>query len=78
MPTCFGWPDSSRRNGHPHQTLDPDTDSCAKTLLERFHVEPSQLPIVLCPNGQMLRNPTEGELARCIGLVRPIDADQDL
>ena len=61
------------RNGHPHQTLDPDTDSCAKTLLERFHVEPSQLPIVLCPNGQMLRNPSEVELARCIGLVRPID-----
>ena len=61
------------RNGHPHQTLDPDADSCAKTLLERFHVEPSRLPIVLCPNGQLLRNPSEVELARCIGLVRPID-----
>jgi len=62
------------RNGHPHHTLDPDTDSCARTLLERFHVEPSQLPIVLCPNGQLLRNPSEVELARCIGLVRPLDA----
>jgi thioredoxin reductase (NADPH) len=61
------------RNGHPHQTLDPDTDSCAKTLLERFHVGASQLPIVLCPNGQLLRNPSEAELGRCIGLVRPID-----
>src|SRR5206468_6152745 len=36
-------------------------------------VAPSELPIVLCPNGQMLRNPSEVELARCIGLVRPID-----
>src|SRR5439155_764343 len=61
------------RNGHPHHTLDPDSDSCAKTLLERFSVAPSELPIVLCPNGQMLRNPSEVELARCIGLVRPID-----
>src|SRR3989442_2167921 len=61
------------RNGHPHHTLDRDIDACAKTLLERFHVEPSQLPIVLCPNGQLLRNPSEVELARCIGLVRPID-----
>jgi thioredoxin reductase (NADPH) len=61
------------RNGHPHQTLDPAGDSCAQTLLERFHVEPSQLPIVLCPNGQLLHNPSEVELARCIGLVRPID-----
>src|SRR5262249_22278806 len=32
------------------------------------------LPIVLCPNGKLLRNPSENELARCIGLVRPIDA----
>src|SRR5262245_44831908 len=24
------------RNGQPHQSLDPDTDACAKTLVERF------------------------------------------
>ena len=36
-------------------------------------VEPDQLPIVLCPGGQLLRNPGENELARCIGLVGPID-----
>ena len=61
------------RNGHPHRTLDPDSDSCARTLLERFSVAPSALPIVLCPNGQMLRNPSEVDLARCLGLVQPID-----
>ncbi len=62
-----------RRSGHPHHALDPDLDSCAKTLLDRFEVAASQLPIVLCPNGSLLRNPGEGELARCLGLVRPID-----
>lgn len=62
-----------RRNGHPHQRLSPDTDPEAKALIERFHVDPGQLPIVLCPSGQLLRNPTETELARCIGLVGPID-----
>ena len=46
-----------RRNGHPHQTLNPETDPEAKALIERFHVDPGQLPIVLCPGGQMLRNP---------------------
>jgi thioredoxin reductase (NADPH) len=61
------------RNGHPHRLLDPDVDGCAHTLLDRFHVQPAELPIVLCPNGQMLRNPSEGELARCIGLVSRID-----
>src|SRR5438045_2235362 len=45
----------------------------AKALIERFHVDPGQLPIVLCPTGQLLRNPSELELARCIGLVAPID-----
>ena len=53
--------------------LDPETDPEAKTLIERFQVDPSQLPIVLCPRGQLLRNPSESELARCIGLVGPID-----
>src|SRR5262245_33233362 len=65
-----------RRNGHPHQRLDPETDPEAKALIERFHVDPGQLPIVLCPNGQLLRNPGEIELARCIGLVRPIDPNR--
>ena len=62
-----------RRNGHPHQKLDPETDSEARALIERFHIDPGQLPIVLCPAGQLLRNPGETELARCIGLVGPID-----
>jgi len=62
-----------RRNGHPHSLLDPDTDAEAKVLLERFHVDPGQLPIVLCPGGQLLRNPTEAGLARCLGLVGTID-----
>src|SRR5262249_30759164 len=65
-----------RRNGHPQQRLDPETDTCAKALIERFHIDPGQLPIVLCPSGQLLRNPTEAELARCIGLVGPIDPNR--
>jgi thioredoxin reductase (NADPH) len=64
------------RNGHPHQRLNPDIDPEAKALVERFRFEPGQLPIVLCPGGQLLRNPSETELARCIGLVGPIDPDR--
>jgi thioredoxin reductase (NADPH) len=65
-----------RRNGHPNLQLDPETDAGAKALIDRFHVDPGELPIVLCPGGQLLRNPGEGELARCIGLVGPIDPDR--
>ncbi|HEX8223401.1 MAG TPA: FAD-dependent oxidoreductase [Allosphingosinicella sp.] len=64
------------RNGHPHQRLDADVDFDARALVERFHVAPEELPIVLCPGGQLLRNPTEACLARCLGLVGPIDPDR--
>ncbi len=65
-----------QRNGHPHQRLNPETDPEAKALIERFHVDPGQLPIVLCPGGELLRNPSETELARRIGLVGPIDPER--
>jgi len=68
--------DFLRRNSHPHQLLNPETDAPAKTLIERFHIDPGQLPIVVCPDGQFLRNPGIGELARCLGLVRAIAADR--
>ncbi len=65
-----------RRNGQPHHTLDPDTDPEARALIERFHVDPGQLPIVLCPGGELLRNPGERDLARCLGMVPDIDPDK--
>jgi thioredoxin reductase (NADPH) len=64
------------RNGHPRQRLNPDVDPEARALIERFHVDPGQMPIVLCPGGQLLRNPSDNELARCIGLVGPIDPNR--
>jgi thioredoxin reductase (NADPH) len=63
-----------RRSGHPYRRLDSDADDDARALLDRFQVDPAVLPIVLCPGGQLLRNPGESELARCLGLVGPLDA----
>ena len=65
-----------RRNGHPYQSLDPAEDSCGQVLVERFEIEQEELPIVLCPGGQLLRNPSESQLARCVGLVGPIDPNR--
>jgi thioredoxin reductase (NADPH) len=61
------------RNGQPHHRFDPATDVEARALIERFHIDPGQLPIVLCPGGQLLRNPTERDLGRCLGMVDAID-----
>lgn len=65
-----------RRNGHPYQQLNPVHDESARELVERFHVSNDELPIVLCPNGNILRNPAEAQLGRCVGLVGPVDADK--
>jgi thioredoxin reductase (NADPH) len=65
-----------RRNGHPQQTLNVALDPEAKTLIERFQIAATELPVVLCPNGELLRNPTEAELARCLGLVSTIDPER--
>ena len=76
--TCCGWRDSSRatairtRRSIPTPTRARGRCSSASTSSRR------ELPIVLCPNGQMLRNPSESELARCIGLVAPDRPDQGL
>ena len=64
------------RNGHPFQHLDPEVDAEAKTLIERFHLDSSELPIVLCPNGKFVRSPSEDELARCLGLLSAIDPER--
>jgi thioredoxin reductase (NADPH) len=55
------------RNGIPHQILDPATDADAQAFIQRYAPEPEQLPLAVCPNGEVLRNPSEGDLARCIG-----------
>ena len=73
QPTCCGWKISCGATAIPIARWIPTTDSCAQTLLKRFTIQPEHLPIVLCPGGQILRNPSEGELARCIGLLKPID-----
>ena len=57
------------RNGIPHQLLDPATDGDAKAFIGRYAPLPGQLPLAVCPNGEVLRNPSETELARCIGMI---------
>ncbi|HWJ74518.1 MAG TPA: FAD-dependent oxidoreductase [Kaistia sp.] len=64
------------RNGVPNQTLDPATDETARAIVSRFAIDAEALPAVLCPNGDVLRNPTETALGRCIGLVRALDPDK--
>jgi thioredoxin reductase (NADPH) len=62
------------RNGHPYQMLDPATDHDAAGLPERFGLSESDLPVAVCPNGTVLRNPSISSLARCLGYGLPDEA----
>jgi thioredoxin reductase (NADPH) len=58
------------RNAYPHQVLDPATDRDAADLVDKFAPNPADLPLAVCPKGSILKNPSEAELARALGMVR--------
>src|SRR5262249_13406264 len=57
------------RNALPFRVLDPAEDADASALVERYAPKPGDLPIVVMPDGTVLKNPTKQELARALGLV---------
>jgi thioredoxin reductase (NADPH) len=59
------------RNGQPHQVLDSDSNPEAAALLARYESNPDELPLVVTPDGTILRNPTKHDLAHRLGMVRP-------
>jgi len=58
------------RNGYPHQVLDPEEDEDARALVARYCPRSNELPLAVCPDGSVVKNPSEAELAQCLGMVR--------
>lgn len=58
------------RNGYPHQVVDPAEDPDAQALLDRYAPTPSELPLAVCSNGSVMKNPSEAQLAECLGMAR--------
>src|SRR5579862_759181 len=61
------------RNVHPHTYVDLDSDKTSQQVLDHFHVKVSDIPVVICNDGKVLRNPSIQELADCLGLNSSID-----
>jgi thioredoxin reductase (NADPH) len=57
------------RNGIPFRVVDPHEDADASALVARYTSQPGELPIVVVPDGTVLKNPTEQDMARALGLV---------
>ena len=62
-----------RRNGHPVRTLDADADPEAGSILRAAGRTAADGPLVVCPGGRTLVNPTAAELADCLGLAEHLD-----
>jgi thioredoxin reductase (NADPH) len=62
-----------RRNTYPNVTLDAEQEADSVALLEELTPQPDDFPLVICPNGTMLRNPDERQLASCLGLIPEFD-----
>jgi thioredoxin reductase (NADPH) len=61
------------RNTFPYILMDADTDEDAKALLERFHLGAGDLPVVLCRGELVLKNPSNAEVAACLGMNPTVD-----
>ncbi len=57
------------RNGYPNHLLDPAGDHDAAELIARYSPSPEDWPLVITIDGTVLRNPSENELARAIGMI---------
>jgi thioredoxin reductase (NADPH) len=61
------------RNAHPYAFIDPDTDPGVQDLLDRFEFAIADLPVAICRGTTVLRNPTNREIADCLGFNEAID-----
>jgi thioredoxin reductase (NADPH) len=61
------------RNSHPLTYLDVDSEPDVQTVLDRFGVTVDEIPVFICRGELVLRNPTNQEVAECLGFNADID-----
>ena len=64
------------RNSQPYSFVDLDRDSDVQQLLDRFHVTHADVPVIICRGEIVLRNPTNAQIAECLGLNEAIASDR--
>jgi thioredoxin reductase (NADPH) len=61
------------RNNHPFKYLDLDRDTDVRALLDHFHVEPAEIPVLICRGEAVLKNPSNQAIADGLGFNERID-----
>lgn len=63
------------RNGHPHTVMNPALERAAEEVMKFHAPRADELPLVVCPDGTVLKCPTDLELARRLGLLPELSAE---
>ena len=61
------------RNGHPYSYIDLERDPDVQNLLDSFQISAGEIPVLICRGQFALRNPTNQEIADCLGFNESID-----
>jgi|SoiMethySBSTD1v2_1073268.scaffolds.fasta_scaffold02325_11 thioredoxin reductase (NADPH) len=61
------------RNGHPYSYIDLEHDHDVQNLLDSFHLAASEIPVVICRGNIVLRDPSNQQIADCLGFNVSID-----
>ena len=64
------------RNSYPFVNLDLDRDPAMRELLDKFHVQVEDIPVVICRSSVVLKNPSNEEVASCLGMNQTIDDER--
>jgi len=57
-----------RRNGQPYHVVDSIRDPEAIPFVEQYSASPDDV-LAVCPDGSVMKNPTDVALAHCLGMV---------
>jgi len=63
------------RNGYPNSIVDSATEE-GRDLLDRLAIPISDLPLMICPNGTVLKQPSDADAASCLGITPELDSDK--
>jgi len=63
-------------NGFPNTVIDPVDDPQGQALCEAYQVTADDLPLVVCPDGSVRKNPTIVELGRCLGTLPDLSTEK--
>jgi thioredoxin reductase (NADPH) len=64
------------RNGHPYSYVDLERDTEVQNLLDSFQISASEIPVLICRGQLALRNPTNQQIADCLGFNESVDQIQ--